>query len=115
LWHNQLQAIVKQIALPVKPHNHFIYPVNHTPKMQLFTSTDLARMAREERLKRGLTQDQVARFVSKRADTPSCTKQAISQAENQDSGSKMDGLRIKIVESLTGRKLVGPLWHFDKE
>ena len=83
--------------------------------MQLFTSIDLARMAREERLKRDLTQEQVARLVAKRADTPSCTKQAISQAENPESGSKMDGLRIKIVESLTGRKLIGPLWHFDKE
>jgi hypothetical protein len=91
------------------------YPINHTPKMQLLASIDLARLAREERLKRSLTQDQVARLVSQRADTSSCTKQAISQAENQDSGSKMDGLRIKIVESLTGRKLVGPLWHFDKE
>ncbi len=80
--------------------------------MELFTSSDLARIAREERLKRNLTQEQVARLVAKRADTSSCTKQAVSQAENAIIGSNMDGLRIKIIESLTSRKLVGPLWHF---
>jgi transcriptional regulator with XRE-family HTH domain len=83
--------------------------------MQLFTSIDLARMAREERRKRNLTQERVAQLVSERDDTPSCTKQAVSQAENPESGSRMDGLRIKIIESLTARKLVGPLWHFEKD
>lgn len=81
--------------------------------MELLTSTDLASLAREERLRRGLTQEQVARLVAKRADTRSCTKQAISQAENPESGSRMDGLRIKIIESLTGRRLSGPLWRYD--
>jgi transcriptional regulator with XRE-family HTH domain len=80
--------------------------------MELFTSNDLARIAREERLKRNLTQEQVAQLITERSDTSSCTKQAVSQAENQDIGSNMDGLRIKIVESLTGRKLAGPFWRF---
>jgi hypothetical protein len=82
--------------------------------MELFTSTDLARMAREERLRRNLTQDQVALLIAKRSDTRSCTKQAVSQAENPEIGSNLDGLRIKIVESLTGRQLIGPLWRFDR-
>lgn len=80
--------------------------------MELLTSTDLAKLARDERLQRNLTQEQVALLVAKRSDTPSCTKQAISQAENSESGSKMDGLRIKIIESLTGKKLLGPYWRF---
>ncbi len=82
--------------------------------MELLTSEDLARLAREERTKRNLTQEQVARLVAKRTDTQSCTKQAISQAENPEIGSRMDGLRIKIIETLTGRKLIGPWWHFEK-
>jgi transcriptional regulator with XRE-family HTH domain len=80
--------------------------------MELLTSADLARLARDERLQRNLTQEQVAQLVAKRSDTVSCTKQAVSQAENLESGSKMDGLRIKIIESLTGRKLLGPYWRF---
>lgn len=80
--------------------------------MELLTSADLARLARDERLQRNLTQEQVALLVARRPDTPSCTKQAVSQAENPESGSKMDGLRIKIIESLTGRKLQGPYWRF---
>lgn len=84
----------------------------HTVKMELLSSQDLARIAREERTKRELTQAQVAELVSKRTDTRSCTKQAVSQAENLAGGSKMDGLRLKIIETLTGKKLTGPLWHF---
>ena len=80
--------------------------------MELFTSADLARLARDERLQRNLTQEQVAQLVARRSDTASCTKQAVSQAENSESGSKMDGLRIKIIESLTGKKLMGPYWRF---
>jgi transcriptional regulator with XRE-family HTH domain len=82
--------------------------------MDLFTSSDLARMAKEERIKRNLTQEQVAEIVSKRPDTQSCTKQVVSQAENPDIWSRLDGLRIKIIESLTGHKLKGPVWYFDK-
>ncbi len=81
--------------------------------MELLSSQGLARIAREERLNRHLTQEQVAEIIAKRADTNSCTKQAVSQAENPDGGSKMDGLRIKIIETLAGKKLIGPLWHFD--
>jgi transcriptional regulator with XRE-family HTH domain len=80
--------------------------------MELLSSQDLAQMARDERIKRELTQEQVAELVTQRVDTKSCTKQAVSQAENIDNGSNMDGLRIKIVETLTGKKLVGPFWHF---
>jgi len=81
--------------------------------MQLLSSSDLARLAREERLNRNLTQAQVAEIVAKRASARRCTRQAISQAENPAYGSKLDGLRIKIIESLTDRKLIGPLWRFD--
>lgn len=80
--------------------------------MKLLSSQDLARIVREERTKKKLTQEQVAELVSKRVDTPSCTKQAISQAENSNSGPKMDGLRIKVIETLMGKELIGPLWHF---
>jgi transcriptional regulator with XRE-family HTH domain len=83
--------------------------------MEMLSSSELARMARQERLSHHLTQDQMANLISKRVDTKSCTRQAISQAENPDSGSKLDGLRIKVIESLTGRKLVGPLWHFEPD
>lgn len=80
--------------------------------MELLSSQDLAHIARDERIKRELTQEQVAELVSKRADTKSCTKQAVSQAENLDNGTNMDGLRIKIIETLTEKKLFGPFWHF---
>jgi len=83
--------------------------------MDLFTSPDLARMVKEERIRRKLTQEQVAEIVSRRGDTQSCTKQVISQAENSDIGSRLDGLRIKIIESLTGRKIKGPVWYFESE
>lgn len=81
--------------------------------MNLFTSTDLARMAKEERIKHNLTQEEVALMISERPDTQSCTKQAVSRAENANIGSQMDGLRIKIIESLTGRKVKGPVWYYD--
>ena len=83
--------------------------------MDLFTSTDLARMTKEERIKRNLTQEQVAKIISKRHDTQSCTKQVVSQAENPNIGSRLDGLRIKIIESLTGHRLRGPVWYFDEK
>jgi transcriptional regulator with XRE-family HTH domain len=82
--------------------------------MDLFTSTDLARMAKEERIKRNLTQEQVAEAISKRPDTGSCSKQVVSHAENSNIGSRLDGLRIKIIESLTGHRLKGPVWYFDE-
>lgn len=83
--------------------------------MKLFGSENLAQMIREERIKQGLTQEQVAEIVARRIDTKSCTKQAISQAENLKSGSNLDSLRIKIIEELTGRKLIGPRWYFEDE
>ena len=83
--------------------------------MELLKSEDLAQIAREERIKRGLTQDQIAIRVALREDTKSCTKQAISQAENPQSGSNLDSLRIKIIEELTKRRVVGPRWYFEDE
>jgi len=55
--------------------------------VKLLKSDDLAQIAREERIKQGLTQEQVADRVALRTDTKSCTKQAVSQAENPKSGS----------------------------
>jgi len=81
--------------------------------MDLFSSKDLAYMVRKERLDRHLTQEQVAKIVVQKTNTKSCTKQAISQAESDTSGSKLDGLRIKIIETLTGKKIIGPLWQFE--
>jgi len=83
--------------------------------MDLFTSTDLAGMAKKARTERKLTQEEVAEIVLKRTDTKTCSKQAISQAENRKIGSRLDGLRIKIVEALTERKLIGPVWYFQNE
>lgn len=82
--------------------------------MDPFTSSDLARMAKKERITRNLTQEQVAQIVSKRVDTRSCTRQVVSQAENPNIGSRLDGLRVKIIESLTGRRLKGPVWYFER-
>lgn len=81
--------------------------------MKLLKSEDLAQIAREERRRQGLTQEQVADIVAKRADTKSCTKQAVSQAENPKSGSNLDTLRIKIIEELTRCKVIGPRWYFE--
>ena len=83
--------------------------------MKLLKSDDLARIARDERMKKGLTQEQVADIVALREDTKSCTKQAISQAENPRSGSNLDSLRIKIIEELTNRTLIGPRWYFEDD
>lgn len=81
--------------------------------MKLLKSDDLAQIAREERIKQGLTQEQVADRVALRTDTKSCTKQAVSQAENPKSGSSLDSLRIKIIEELTKRTIIGPRWYFE--
>jgi transcriptional regulator with XRE-family HTH domain len=81
--------------------------------MKLLKSDDLARIAREERIKQRLTQEQVADKVALRTDTKSCTKQAVSQAENPKSGSNLDSLRIKIIEELTNRTIIGPRWYFE--
>jgi transcriptional regulator with XRE-family HTH domain len=81
--------------------------------MKLLKSDDLAQIAREERIKQGLTQEQVAGRVALRIDTKSCTKQAVSQAENPKSGSSLDSLRIKIIEELTKRTIIGPRWYFE--
>lgn len=79
---------------------------------EMLTSADMARLMRKLRKERQLTQQQVADLVAKRDDTESCTRQAISQAESTETGSKLDGLRIKAIEALTGRTLVGPFWRF---
>lgn len=83
--------------------------------MKLLKSDDLARIAREERIKQKLSQEQVANKVALRTDTKSCTKQAISQAENPKSGSNLDSLRIKIIEELTKRTIIGPRWYFEDD
>lgn len=81
--------------------------------MKLLKSDDLAQMAREERIKQGLTQEQVADRVALRIDTKSCTKQAVSQAENPKSGSNLNSLRIKIIEELTKCTIIGPRWYIE--
>lgn len=78
-------------------------------------SAELARLAKAERAQRKLSQAQVAARVAERDDTASCTRQAVSQAENETLGTSLDGLRAKIIESLTGRKLEGPAYYFVDE
>ena len=78
-------------------------------------SSDLARLAKTERASRSLSQAQVATLVAERDDTASCSRQAVSQAESEDVGTSLDGLRAKIIETLTGRTLEGPAYYFADE
>ena len=75
-------------------------------------SPDLARLAKSERTTRKLSQAQVASLIAERDDTASCSRQAVSQAENEDVGTSLDGLRAKIIETLTGRQIEGPAYYF---
>jgi transcriptional regulator with XRE-family HTH domain len=75
-------------------------------------SEDLAALARAERTRRGLSQAEVARRVAERPDTSSCSRQAVSQAEDAHVGTNLDGLRVKIIETLTGRRVEGPAYYF---
>gem|GEM_PF-2493115 len=83
--------------------------------IRLLKSENLAQLCREERIERSLTQEQVADIVALRQDTKSCSKQAVSQAENPSNGSNLDGLRIKIIEELSERRIIGPIWYFEDE
>lgn len=83
--------------------------------MRLLDSQDLAAEARRVRKNEGLTQSQVATLLVERRDAESCSRQAISLAENPEVGSRLDGLRIKIIQLITGQKIVGPKWHYERE
>ena len=70
----------------------------------------LARRCRSLRAEHGLTQDGLAERLVSSGYADRITKQAISQAENDTIGSNMNALRVAIIEELTGRSLVGPVW-----
>lgn len=66
-------------------------------------SEELAQRCREERNKRDLTQEEVARRVE-------ASKQAVSKAENYTQRDGMDRFRARVLEELTGKEVDGPLW-----
>lgn len=76
----------------------------------------LTRTVRALRAEHGLTQEEVAeQIINERTGKP-ISKQAVSRAESDDVGSEMNGVRVKIIELLSGRKVEGPVWYFeDKE
>lgn len=80
------------------------------------TARKLAVIARQRRKDAGLTQEELAEKLaaSGRYDAP-LSKQAISKAENYEEGDGMTSLRIAIVEELSSRKIVGPLWGFEDD
>jgi transcriptional regulator with XRE-family HTH domain len=67
----------------------------------LHQTKDLARLAVEAR--DDLTQKQVANLLD-------VTKQSVSKAENEEIGSRMNGLRIRIIEEIGGYDIEGPYW-----
>lgn len=72
----------------------------------LYTSEDLAELASQAR--KGMTQKEVA-------DALDVTKQSISKAENRTTGSRMNGLRIRIIEEIGGHEVEGPYWTIEHD
>lgn len=68
------------------------------------TPRDLADRVRELREERGLTQAELA----KRTDYHPST---ISRAESFEQGDGFTGIRISIIEELTGKTVEGPLYR----
>ena len=81
----------------------------------LMDSTGLARQVRSLREQGRLTQTDVAQRIISERTGKHITKQAVSRAENEDVGSEMDGVRIRIIEELTDRKIQGPVYYFEDE
>jgi len=72
------------------------------------SESELADTARLERLRRRLTQRDVA-------DRLGVSTQAISKAENYTEGDSMTSLRERMIRELTDRPLAGPVWYFEDE
>lgn len=72
----------------------------------LCRSKDLAEIT--GRARKGLTQEEVAERLG-------VSKQAVSKAEDEDIGSRMNSLRIRIIEEIGGCRVKGPYWIVDKD
>lgn len=82
---------------------------------RLMDTQGLARRARALRAEKGLTQEELAsQIISERTGKP-ISKQMISRAESEESGTEVNSLRIQIIELLSGRRLSGPVWYFEEE
>ena len=82
---------------------------------RLMDTTGLTRKARALRAAKGMTQEEVAALIlSERTGRP-ISKQTVSKAESDDVGSEMNGVRVKIIEALSGKSLLGPVWFFEEE
>lgn len=88
-----------------------IYKINRAT-MQLLNSSDLAAEALKARSERDLTQQEVANLLTDRGVADSCSRQAVSSAESPEIGSRLNQLRIKIIETLTSRTVIGPRWYY---
>ena len=71
----------------------------------------LTRMVRVLRAEKGKTQREVAQMVKSDRTGKPVSNQAVSLAES-DAGPEMNGLRVKIIEALSGLELEGPFWRF---
>ena len=88
-------------------------PSPPTPGTGPYFTADLVVLVRELRRARGLTQAEVAARVVGR-DGHAVTRSAIARAEDASVDSQADGLRIKVVEALTGCSCAGPAYFFER-
>lgn len=72
-----------------------------------YDSKDLAEMCRDLRSRKGFTLEQIAEQLG-------TSRQYISNAEN-DLDSKRDGIRIRIIEHLTGKDVLPMYVIVDRE
>lgn len=72
----------------------------------LCRSEDLAEIT--ARARKGLTQEEVAERLG-------VSKQAVSKAEDEDIGSRMNSLRIRIIQEVGECRVNGPYWIVDKD
>lgn len=75
-----------------------------------FLDEDLAAAVRAERARLKLSQEEAATRLIASGRYDSLSKQAVSKAENYQSGDGMNSLRVALYEDLTGRTLAGPYW-----
>lgn len=72
----------------------------------LCRSEDLAEIT--ARARKGLTQEEVAERLG-------VSKQAVSKAEDENIGSRMNSLRIRIIQEIGECRVNGPYWIVDKD
>lgn len=101
-----VREILERELLPTEP--------NYALSAEMCTA-DLIKMTRSLRVDKNLTQRQLAsRIKNERTGRP-VSVQAISKAESDEVGSEMNGLRVKIIQELSNRSLIGPYWKFEDE